>query len=424
MSEVTWACSGHRVSASACRGACLTPSGLQGFPQLQCLEMPESRPAPIRHHDLDALRATAMLLGILLHACTRFMPYYDTDNVVASTTLETTIKVVHGFRMPLFFLISGFFTAMLWHKRGALSLLRHRAKRVLLPFALSLIFVVPFIGWGFTTGQRLSGQTPGPRPDYLAKILNIFDLKLTHLWFLWMLWVLVCFFVVAVSIGYLIQRLNPSVAAWLGRRRSIFIAVMVATTLAGQYGMSDSRFGAGYTETILLDPTVLGYYAGFFAVGAALCLPDGALHPYISRVTKRWVTLSIAALVLGSAALLLVGPNLSVSRVLQVLFAWVSILALLGVFHKFFSISRPWVRWLSDASYWLYVMHLPLVFVFQGLVVDWPLPFFVKTTLIFLFTLIPLLVSYQYAVRYTPIGTLLNGKRTRAKKRKAPFAAV
>lgn len=352
------------------------------------------------------------------------MPYYDTDNELARTTFATTINVVHGFRMPLFFLISGFFTAMLWHKRGAVSLLKHRARRVLLPFAVSIIFIVPFIGWGFSTGQRLSGQTPGPRPDYLAKILNIFDLKLTHLWFLWMLWVLVCLFALAVGLGYLIQRLSPAAAAWLARRRGPFIAAMVASTLAGQYGMAGSRFGAGYTEKILLDPAVLGYYAGFFAVGAALCLPDGALHPHMSRITKRWVKLSIAAVLLVAAALFLVGPNLNVSRVFQVLFAWVSILALFGVFHRFFSTSRPWVRWLSDASFWLYLMHLPLVFVFQGLVADWPLPVFVKTMLIFLFTLTPLLVSYQYAVRYTPIGTLLNGKRTRNKKRNARFAAV
>ncbi|MGO1489147.1 MAG: acyltransferase family protein [Arachnia sp.] len=386
--------------------------------------MPESRPAPIRHHDLDALRATAMLLGILLHACTRFMPFYDADDAVASSTLGTTIRVVHGFRMPLFFLISGFFTAMLWHKRGVPSLLKHRAKRVLLPFALSVIFIVPFIGWGFSTGERLSGQTPGARPNYFLKILNIFDLNLTHLWFLWMLWVLVCLFAVVVGIGGLIERNKPAVGAWFRRRRGVFIVAMLAVTVAGQYAMTGSSFGAGYTEKILLDPAVLMYYAGFFAVGSALCQPSGALSPGLLRVTKRWVPLTIVAVLLAVAALQFLEPNITVSRALQVPFTWVTILALMGMFHHYFSTSRPWVRWLSDASYWLYLMHLPLVFVFQGLVTNWALPFYVKTLLVFLFTMIPLLLTYQFAVRYTPIGTLLNGKRTRAKKRNARFAAI
>lgn len=365
-----------------------------------------------------------MLLGIVLHASTRFMPYYDADNEVARTTLGNTINVVHGFRMPLFFLISGFFTAMLWHKRGALSLLKHRARRVLLPFVLSVMTVIPFTGWGFRTGRRIAGEEPGEAPNYFSTLLHVFDWKLTHLWFLWMLWVLVCAFVVSVMIGHLIELKAPRLSEWLRRGLGVFVAVMVAATVAGQYGMVDSPFGAGYTEKILLDPVVLGYYAGFFAVGAALCLPSGALHPRLLRVTRHWVVLCIVSAVLVIAAIMLMRPNLLVSRGFQVAFTWVAILALLGMFHVFFSKSRPWVRWLSDASFWLYLMHLPLVAIFQGVVTPWPLPFYVKTMLIFVFTVIPLLVTYEYAVRYTPIGTLLNGKRTRTDKRNPRLSTV
>lgn len=365
-----------------------------------------------------------MLLGIVLHACTPFMPFYGTDNAVASTTLRTFIRIVHGFRMPLFFLISGFFSAMLWHRRGALSLLRHRAKRVLLPFVLSVIVVVPLVGWGFRTGERLSGQPVGERPNYFIMMLSPFDLKLTHLWFLWMLWVLVCGFALVVGIGSLIERFSPSLAAWFLRGRGVFIVAMVAVTAVGQYAMVRSLFGAGYTEKLLLDPTVVLYYAGFFAVGAALCLPDGDTHPQLVRVTRHWVLLSIAAVLVVVPALMLVGPNLALSRAFQVAFTWAAILALLGMFQAGFSTSRPWVRWLSDASYWMYLMHLPLVFVFQGLVTPWPLPFYVKVALVFVFTLAPILVTYQYGVRYTPIGTLLNGKRTRPSERNPQLATV
>ena len=45
--------------------------------------------------------------------------------------------------MPLFFIVSGFFTAMLWRKRGALALLSHRFRRVLLPCLVGTITVVP-----------------------------------------------------------------------------------------------------------------------------------------------------------------------------------------------------------------------------------------------------------------------------------------
>src|SRR5262249_11670835 len=52
-------------------------------------------------------------------------------------------EAVHAFRMPLFFLVSGFFTAMLWRKRGIRSLLKQRAMRILLPLALGAVTIIP-----------------------------------------------------------------------------------------------------------------------------------------------------------------------------------------------------------------------------------------------------------------------------------------
>ena len=45
--------------------------------------------------------------------------------------------------MPLFFLISGFFTAMLWRRRGLNALLQHRIRRIFLPCIAGLITIVP-----------------------------------------------------------------------------------------------------------------------------------------------------------------------------------------------------------------------------------------------------------------------------------------
>ena len=114
-----------------------------------------------RYHDLDALRACAMLLGIVLHGILAFgepgwegyAPQNDAhwsvpeviSNVAAAVGAEAPetfspykfcFTAIHGFRMPLFFVVSGFFTAMLWSNRGTRELLKHRAKRILLPLAI------------------------------------------------------------------------------------------------------------------------------------------------------------------------------------------------------------------------------------------------------------------------------------------------
>ena len=126
----------------------------------------ESTPAPPvlekkRYHDLDALRACAMLLGIVLHGILAFGEpgwsgyapqndiHWDVPAVIGNAAAvvgaeapekfspyNVCFAAIHGFRMPLFFLVSGFFTAMLWRTRGTKELLKHRVKRILLPLAI------------------------------------------------------------------------------------------------------------------------------------------------------------------------------------------------------------------------------------------------------------------------------------------------
>jgi hypothetical protein len=56
-------------------------------------------------------------------------------------------SAIHGFRMPLFFVMSGFFSAMLLHGRGRKALVKHRFKRVFLPLLLGLVTIVPATNW-------------------------------------------------------------------------------------------------------------------------------------------------------------------------------------------------------------------------------------------------------------------------------------
>jgi fucose 4-O-acetylase-like acetyltransferase len=70
-----------------------------------------------RRADLDAVRAFAMLLGIALHAGLSFatIPWIVQDSR-QNEWFNLFFEAIHGFRMPLFFLVSGFFTAMIWRR--------------------------------------------------------------------------------------------------------------------------------------------------------------------------------------------------------------------------------------------------------------------------------------------------------------------
>lgn len=106
------------------------------------------QPHTNRRHDLDALRAMAMLLGIALHAALAFSggPWIVQDHQT-HPAFHGFISAIHGFRMPLFFLLSGFFTTMLWRRRGLRAVILNRFQRVFLPLLLGMITVVPLMHW-------------------------------------------------------------------------------------------------------------------------------------------------------------------------------------------------------------------------------------------------------------------------------------
>ena len=102
----------------------------------------DSRPAEhvmispgVRYHDLDGLRAFAMLLGIVIHGVLSFVgtPIWSAQDINQNPQYLIVLDFIHGFRMPLFFLVSGFFTAMMWQKRGSMSLFFSQNKTHFIP---------------------------------------------------------------------------------------------------------------------------------------------------------------------------------------------------------------------------------------------------------------------------------------------------
>ncbi len=123
-----------------------------------------------RRHDLDALRAFAMLLGIALHASLSFtgFPWIVQDSH-SSFVFALAIAAVHGFRMQLFMLVSGFFTMMLYRKRGLRSLVHQRFRRVFVPCMLGLVTIVPaldFVSYKAMSKSPAAARIPldGSRP--------------------------------------------------------------------------------------------------------------------------------------------------------------------------------------------------------------------------------------------------------------------
>lgn len=115
----------------------------------------------LRRTDLDALRSFAMLLGVALHAAMSFVPFpWPVHDTARSDVLLLLIGAVHGFRMPLFFLLSGYFTMLVFSRRGLASLLEQRFTRIFLPLVIAAITIVPLDKW--IEGHALRTNRPDP----------------------------------------------------------------------------------------------------------------------------------------------------------------------------------------------------------------------------------------------------------------------
>ena len=124
--------------------------------------MTTENPAFARRSDLDALRAVAMLLGIVLHASLSFFPsFWVVTDRRQDPAFGIVFSAIHGFRMPLFFVMSGFFSAMLLHRRGRWSLVKHRFFRVFLPLLLGMVTIVPATFWISTVAMSSASGKPG-----------------------------------------------------------------------------------------------------------------------------------------------------------------------------------------------------------------------------------------------------------------------
>ena len=122
---------------------------------------PVPGPGSARRHDLDALRGFAMLLGVGLHASLAFFPsFWPAQDSTSDLNgpFDEFLWAVHGFRMPVFFLLSGFFTAMLWRRRGLGRLMWHRVRRIALPLAAGMATIVPLTDW---VSERAVDRTAG-----------------------------------------------------------------------------------------------------------------------------------------------------------------------------------------------------------------------------------------------------------------------
>ena len=374
----------------------------------------------IRYHAFDALRAAMMLLGLVLHAGASYTyqplrdawPFHDPPGHVA---FDITLFLIHVFRMPTFFVVAGFFGALLYGRDGTRGFIRNRGTRVGLPLLVFLLTALPLAGLGFLFAARREGLASpisfAPSlPPWRQPILG-------HLWFLYDLLIFYAASLLVVPIAARVppglrQRAHRAVGRLAGRPLGA-LALGLVTTLT----LLPMAVPGLETSAAIAPPfRVLLAYGTFFAFGWCLHREHETLVPAFGR-TWRGNLLVGTVLIFAYLVVLMAKERMQAQtwHVIAVVLAgpatWLVIFGLLGLFVRHLNAPRPGVRYLSDASYWMYVTHLAPITWTAGLLAPFSVPGAAKFAIVLAVTTAITLATYHWWVRFTRLGVLLNGRR-------------
>ena len=375
------------------------------------------KPTNERLHHLDALRALAMLLILPVHALALLGLRGGMSGVEASV-----FWTLHVFRMPLFFLMAGFFFALMIESRDVVETVRNRALRIGVPIVFSVLFVVPLV----TVCLQAISSHPY-RPGSATALGPLGDIYPSYLWFLWYLTLL---YAVTLLLRMLLSRRPQmgerlrAVAGELLRRRltPLALAVPCGVLLYRQpTWIAESTPGDSFAPVFDL----LAYYAIFFFCGWALCVTPG-LREAIEQHPRRYVLYTGLALPPALTLYLLQGePAIGQGRwfhllalVLLALVAWSLILALLGISRRYLSDPNPRLGYWADASYWIYLSHFLPMAAIAAAIAAVGMPDAARIAVLIGATAVLIFPAYGAFVRHTAIGRVLHGPRPRREPRR------
>ncbi|AWQ19290.1 MULTISPECIES: glucans biosynthesis protein MdoC [Pantoea] len=363
-----------------------------------------------REYFLDSIRACLMLLGVPFHVSLIYSSQkWAVNSSDASLWLTTLNDFIHAFRMQVFFVISGYFSYMLYLRYQPRRFLKVRLERVGIPMltAVPLITLPQFFMLKAWTSKYADWST---LPPY-AKFNNLMWELISHLWFLLVLLIL-------TTLGMITFR-------WLrDQKRNIDYQRVGWGKLALGLLIWGLMWGAFRRVVFYTNPSLLSdalfnfvvmqslFYLPFFMLGA-LSWKHQALKQLFVRVNP---VLFIGAVLLLVAYI--VNQRTSSGEgwlyELDALISSMMGLCMLNVCyslgHKLLNSHSPGIMYLVNASLFIYLVHHPLTLLY-GIYVT---PVLHNNTLGFLLGLVMVFgvsfTLYELHLRIPVLRFLFSGK--------------
>jgi peptidoglycan/LPS O-acetylase OafA/YrhL len=332
----------------------------------------------MRRHDIDWLRVIALGLLIVYHVVGTFQPwgkrFFFIQNDQTLEGLWVPISMINVWRIPILFMISGMGVRFAMEWRDWKQLLKERTMRILVPFVFGFFVVCPI-------------------PIAMAMLL--YDSQVAylpnagHLWFL--------------ANIYLYVLLLLPLLVWLKGRPDNLILRGLGALLRLRFGIFLLALPM-VAETFLVKPmyftlygqTIHGLWLGLicFLTGFLLVSKKEVFWQAVERVRYGALVLAFALYLVRLLYFELEGPN-----ILSAFESMCWMLGLLGFASATLNKPSRGLTYLNRAVYPVYIIHLPLQYLYSYFIFPLSIPAIAKLVLVLALTLGSSLAMYELIIR-------------------------
>lgn len=311
-----------------------------------------------------------LFLLIAFHAGISFMSselnpelwiFKDTST---SIIFDGLLGFIHTFRHPAFFVISGFVTHQMFQKYSWKEVLDKRFKRLFIPMLITITLIGPIVYMLFA---KLMGETNIFSLDviYPSSQDHPYRISTIYVWFLYYLLLFSLAHLLFEKLGYrrFLEKVNIG-KNWFFASISILLFVVIVCLTAWQ---ENSLFGQYHLLPALAS---LGGYFAFYLFGIFLSSRNNSLTK-IENYGIYFVVLGTISFMVysfkGMQVLSLEGSAMKFNPILMLSSALATVFysfGFLGLALKYYTTPNKTITYISQSSYFLYLIHFPILLIF------------------------------------------------------------
>ncbi len=365
-----------------------------------------------RRYDLDWLRVLGILTVFVFHS----MRFFNTEdwhvkNPITYLTLDSVIKYMGFWMMPLIFLVSGagiYYALKSTGWRSAGKFLKDKVLRLYIPLVVNVFsLIILQVYLERVSHNQFTGSLWQFLPHYFEGIYGFggnFSIIGNHLWYLAVLFL---FCVVLLPVFMLLKtRTGANIlnkVTGILSRFGLFYLLVFAVLLSWKLITPDSILGFDKFNWNL------GVYMSLVLVGYVFA-SDNRLLESITRF--RWVSLVLAAVF----TILYVRGEVHDDMIL-----WSCVLTFVGFAGKYLKVNTPFLAYANEAVLPFYILHQTVLLVVGYFVVQWDIPTLAKWAIISITSFGSIMVMYEYIIRRVNVLRILFGMKA-VKKAEMPAA--